>query len=100
MTNRWIAASVLLPVAMFLVGCNKLPSPVANADESIEIVSANGTVAPGRMVSVRNVDGTTRKMVVMDRTVPEGRYSAAPARYQTASYGRPRASYSPSRIYP
>jgi hypothetical protein len=100
MTNRWIAALLLVPGALFLVGCNQLPSPVANADESIEIVSANGTVAPGRMVTVRNIDGTTRKMVVMDRAVPEARSSAAPARYQTASYRRPRASDNPGRTYP
>ncbi len=99
MMKGWVAALLLAPLVLFLVGCNQLPSLTANADESIEILSANGTVVSGRMVTVRNADGTTRKMVVMDRTDPAARFAASPARYQTASYSAPRTNYGSGRTY-
>ncbi len=83
--RRWMAALMLVPLSLFFFSCNKLPDSVANADESIEILSANGTVTTGKLVTVRSSDGATRRMVVMDRTDPAARFASAPATVRTAS---------------
>src|SRR5437867_11985493 len=85
MKNVWII-SLLLALVAFQVGCDQLPGLTKNADESIEVLSGNGTTATGHLVTVRNPDGTTRKMVILDRADSAPGSGARSAAGQAASY--------------
>lgn len=87
MVRKVIASVLLLSLAVFLVGCNQIPTQSAYADEaaSIEVLSSDGAVQSGRVVTVRSSDGTLKKMVVLDRAAAPIRYSEQ-APYRRAAY--------------
>lgn len=97
MLKRWSPALALLAVAAATAGCSQTPDLNATADDTIEIVSTDGTLVSGKIVRIQNADGTMRKMVVMDRTVPYAGQGVQPAVYQPAVYRTPTVAPAASR---
>lgn len=88
MVRKVMASVLLLSLAVFLVGCNQIPTQSAYADEmaSIDVLSSDGAVQSGRVVTVRSSDGTLKKMVVLDTAAAPMRYSAQSSPYRRAAY--------------
>lgn len=83
-----LAPLTILVLGLFLSGCGKTPTHLASVDESpiIEVLSPDGTVRAGQLVSVRGVDGSLRQRVVLQPAVSAGGFAFQPAVYRPDSY--------------
>src|SRR5687768_629048 len=85
--NKLVPLTILV-LGLFLSGCGKTPTHLASVDESpiIEVLSPDGTVRAGQLVSFRGNDGTLRQRVVLDQFPTDSRFAIQPAVYRPLSY--------------
>ena len=83
-----LAPLTILVLGLFLGGCSQTPTQLASVDESpiIEVLSPDGTVRAGQLVSVRGVDGALRQRVVLQPAMSAGGFAFQPSVYRPDSY--------------
>ena len=93
-----LALLTILVLGLFLSGCGQTPTHLASVDESpiIEVLSPDGTVRAGQLVSVRGVDGALRQRVVLQPAVSTGGFAFQPAVYRPDSYQDTSRRYAPA----